>query len=113
MDPSNQDKQQEVEEPRFLHFPHLPNGVIQDGMLRLNRYSSTITKGHDFPGAQVSFGPQKKGSSAHFRAGNAVRCRRTGPTVNEEQPACWRGFGMVGGQSMQVRDPGFGLSCHS
>lgn len=55
MDPSNQDKQQEVEGPRFLNFPHLPNGVIQDGMLRLNRYSSTITKDHDFPGAQVSF----------------------------------------------------------
>lgn len=56
MDPSNQDKQREVEEPRFLNFPHLPSGVIQDGMPRLNRYSSTITKDHDFPGAQVSFG---------------------------------------------------------
>lgn len=56
MDPSNQDKQRDVEEPRFLDFPHLPSGVIQDGMPRLNRYSSTITKDHDFPGAQVSFG---------------------------------------------------------
>lgn len=53
MDPSNQEKQREVEEPRFLDFPHLPNGVIQDGKLRLNRYSSTITKDHDFPGAQA------------------------------------------------------------
>lgn len=56
MDPSNQEKQRVVEEPRFLDFPHLPNGVIRDGKLRLNRYSSTITKDHDFPGAQVSFG---------------------------------------------------------
>ena len=56
MDPSNQEKQYEVEEPRFLNFPHLPNGLIQDGKPRLNRYSSTITKDHDFPGAQVSFG---------------------------------------------------------
>ena len=60
MDPSNQDKQREVEEPRFLDFPHLPNGVIQDGVPRLNRYSSTITKDHDFPGAQVSVGLQEQ-----------------------------------------------------
>ncbi|KAL9135818.1 MAG: hypothetical protein Q9175_002973 [Cornicularia normoerica] len=53
MDPSNQEKQQEVEEPRFLDFPHLPNGVIHNGKPRLNRYSSTITKDHDFPGAQA------------------------------------------------------------
>ncbi|KAF6233212.1 hypothetical protein HO173_008501 [Letharia columbiana] len=53
MDPSNQEKQRVVEEPRFLDFPHLPNGVIRDGKLRLNRYSSTITKDHDFPGAQA------------------------------------------------------------
>ena len=59
MDPSNQKKQQEVEEPRYLDFPHLPNGVIQDGMPRLNRYSSTITQNHDFPGAQVSVGQSK------------------------------------------------------
>ncbi|KAL9066615.1 MAG: hypothetical protein Q9161_007445 [Pseudevernia consocians] len=53
MDRSNQEKQHEVEEPRFLDFPHLPYGVIQDGKPRLNRYSSTITKDHDFPGAQA------------------------------------------------------------
>lgn len=60
MDPSNQEKQQQIETPRFLNFPHLPNGLIEDGELRLNRYSSTITNGHDFPGAQVSFGLQNK-----------------------------------------------------
>ena len=56
MDPANQAKQQEIEdeEPRFLDFPHLPSGVVQDGKLGLNRYSSTVTKDHDFPGAQVS-----------------------------------------------------------
>ena len=59
MDRSNQEKQHEVEEPRFLDFPHLPYGVIQDGKPRLNRYSSTITKDHDFPGAQVGFGLAK------------------------------------------------------
>ena len=69
MDPSNQEKQQEDEEPRFLDFPHLPNGLIQDGKPRLNRYSSTITKDHDFPGAQVSFDLQckRKPSSSSYR----------------------------------------------
>lgn len=77
MDPSNQEKQQEVEAPRFLDFPHLPNGVIADGKPRLNRFSSTITKNHDFPGAQVSFDLPNKRIPAHRRTGNAVRCGRT------------------------------------
>ena len=41
------------EEPRFLSFPHLPEDASMDGKPALNKYSSTITKGHDFPGAQV------------------------------------------------------------
>ncbi|KAL6714126.1 hypothetical protein ACLMJK_008620 [Lecanora helva] len=53
MDPVNEKKQKEPEEPRFLDFPHLPHGTIQDGKPRLNRYSSTITRDHDFPGAQA------------------------------------------------------------
>jgi hypothetical protein len=36
------------EEPRFLSFPHLP-----DNEPALNKYSNTITREHDFPGAQV------------------------------------------------------------
>ena len=77
MDLSNQEKQHEVEEPRFLDFPHLPNGVIQDGKPRLNRYSSTVTKDHDFPGAQVSSAYRVKGAFAHLCAGNALCCRCT------------------------------------
>lgn len=46
-------KQFEPEEPRFLDFPHLPPSTTQDGRLRLNKYSSNMTRGHDFPGAQV------------------------------------------------------------
>jgi dihydroxy-acid dehydratase len=41
------------EEPRFLNFPHLPDGATRDGQPVLNKYSTTITKDHDFPGAQV------------------------------------------------------------
>ena len=54
MDPKNLDKQREPEETRFLSFPHLPEGTKrEDGTPALNRWSSTLTTGHNFPGAQV------------------------------------------------------------
>ncbi|KAI4155488.1 MAG: hypothetical protein L6R39_001230 [Caloplaca ligustica] len=53
MDPSNPKKQDVPEEPRYLDFPHLPDDASQDGKPLLNKYSSTITKGHAFPGAQA------------------------------------------------------------
>lgn len=53
MDFSNLDKQHEPEEPRYLDFPCAPDGATRDGKPVLNKYSSTITKDHDFPGAQV------------------------------------------------------------
>ncbi len=40
-------------EAHFLSFPHLPEDASRDGKPALNKYSTTITKGHDFPGAQV------------------------------------------------------------
>lgn len=53
MDPKNLEKQREPEEPRFLSFPHLPEDAMRDGKPVLNKYSSTLTAGHNFPGAQV------------------------------------------------------------
>ncbi|KAL8981541.1 MAG: hypothetical protein Q9177_005536 [Variospora cf. flavescens] len=53
MDPANPRKQDETEEPRFLDFPHLPDDASHNGQPLLNKYSSTITKGHAFPGAQA------------------------------------------------------------
>ncbi|KAF2469041.1 dihydroxy-acid dehydratase-like protein [Lindgomyces ingoldianus] len=53
MDPKNLEKEREPEEPRYLDFPHLPDGTMRDGELALNKYSSTLTKDHDFPGAQA------------------------------------------------------------
>jgi hypothetical protein len=44
------------EEPRYAEFPHLPYGTLRNGKLALNRFSSTLTKDHDFPGAQVRIG---------------------------------------------------------
>ena len=51
MDPSNRDRQQKpgpVDEPRYLNFKH-----SQPGHSGLNKYSSTITREHDFPAAQA------------------------------------------------------------
>jgi len=53
MDPKNLQKEREPEEPRFLSFRHLPEDATRDGKPALNKYSSTLTAGHDFPGAQV------------------------------------------------------------
>ncbi|KAF2875998.1 dihydroxy-acid dehydratase-like protein [Massariosphaeria phaeospora] len=53
MDPSNLEKQRQPEEPRYLDFRHLPDGTLRDGQPALNKFSSTLTNGHDFPGAQA------------------------------------------------------------
>lgn len=53
MDSANLQKQQEPEEPRFLNFPRAPDGATRDGKPVLNKYSTIVTKGHDFPGAQA------------------------------------------------------------
>ncbi|ELR07204.1 hypothetical protein VC83_01337 [Pseudogymnoascus destructans] len=41
------------EEPRYIEFPSIPHGTLRDGTLVLNRWSATLTKDHDFPGAQA------------------------------------------------------------
>ncbi|PVH89759.1 dihydroxy-acid dehydratase-like protein [Cadophora sp. DSE1049] len=41
------------EKPRYINFPSLEPGTVIDGKLALNRWSHTITREHDFPGAQA------------------------------------------------------------
>jgi dihydroxy-acid dehydratase len=54
MDPANLQAQFEPEQPRLLSFPHLPDDAKhEDGTPVLNKWSSTLTKNHDFPGAQA------------------------------------------------------------
>lgn len=56
MDPQNLENQHQPEEPRFLSFPHLPDdATLDNGKPALNKYSSTLTAGHNFPGAQVRY----------------------------------------------------------
>ncbi|KAI9698271.1 MAG: hypothetical protein M1820_007541 [Bogoriella megaspora] len=47
------DQQWHPEEPRYVEFPNLPFGTTQNGQPVLNRFSSTLTKDHDYPAAQA------------------------------------------------------------
>ncbi|PBP27423.1 putative dihydroxy-acid dehydratase [Diplocarpon rosae] len=42
------------EQPMYINFPHLEHGTMINGKQALNKWSSTITREHDFPGAQAS-----------------------------------------------------------
>ena len=53
MEASNLEKQSKPEEARYLSFRHLPEDATRNGKPVLNRYSSSLTNGHDFPGAKV------------------------------------------------------------
>ncbi|RPB03140.1 dihydroxy-acid and 6-phosphogluconate dehydratase [Choiromyces venosus 120613-1] len=50
---NRQPQQQENEKSRFLEFRSIPYGTKRDGELVLNRYSSLVTNGYEFPGAQA------------------------------------------------------------
>jgi hypothetical protein len=43
----------EPESSDYIEFPHLPGDATNDGKLVLNRHSTFITHGHDFPPAKV------------------------------------------------------------
>jgi hypothetical protein len=54
MDPSKPMVSSTLDEAKYIEFPSLPaDAKHEDGSPALNRYSATITRGHDFPGAQV------------------------------------------------------------
>lgn len=102
MDPSNPPKQNQPEEPRYLDFPHLPDDASHDGKPLLNKYSSTITKDHAFPGAQVLQALTSPVSSKLTGSGHAIRGRGTRSGEYEKQPTCRHSFCLVGRKSLQV-----------
>lgn len=54
MDPWKPAVSNTLGEVKYINFPSLPDDAKhEDGSPALNRYSTTITRGHDFPGAQV------------------------------------------------------------
>ncbi|RHZ55291.1 hypothetical protein CDV55_101929 [Aspergillus turcosus] len=54
MDSSNSMSSNAQGEAKYISFPSLPDGSKhEDGTPALNRYSSYITRGHDFPGARA------------------------------------------------------------
>lgn len=102
MDPRNPEQQNEPEEPRYLNFRHLPEGTMRDGKLALNRYSSTLTNGHDFPGAQVLQNSSTSGASTSAyklasSLGHAIRSRCAVERSNEDAAACRHRECLVGG----------------
>ncbi|PMD59075.1 dihydroxy-acid dehydratase-like protein [Hyaloscypha bicolor E] len=58
---------------RYLTFPALKHGTIVNGKQALNRWSSTITRDHDFPGAQAMLYaagvPNKAAMKSHPQVG--------------------------------------------
>lgn len=103
MDPSNPPKESQPEEPRYLDFPHLPDDASHDGKPLLNKYSSTITKDHAFPGAQVLQALLTTlGSPELTESGHAIRGGGTRSGEYEKQPTCWHSFSLVGRKSLQV-----------
>jgi len=43
-----------LHEALYVKFKSLPDGALnEDGEPALNKYSSIVTRGHDYPGAQV------------------------------------------------------------
>ncbi|GFF29391.1 dihydroxy-acid dehydratase, mitochondrial [Aspergillus udagawae] len=54
MDSSSSKSSDTQGEAKYINFPSLPNNAKhEDGTPALNRYSSYITRGHDFPGARA------------------------------------------------------------
>ncbi|KAL4896676.1 dihydroxy-acid/6-phosphogluconate dehydratase [Aspergillus ambiguus] len=54
MDPSKPAVSSTMGEAKYIEFPSLPDDAKHaDGTPVLNRYSTTITRGHDFPGAKA------------------------------------------------------------
>ncbi|KAJ5157233.1 dihydroxy-acid dehydratase [Penicillium canariense] len=54
MDPAQLTEPSKLAEPKYINFPSLPTDAKHpDGSPALNRHSSTITRGHEFPGARA------------------------------------------------------------
>lgn len=100
MDPSNPPKEDQPEEPRYLDFPHLSG--THDGKSLLNKYSSTITRDHAFPGAQVLQALITSVFEKLTGSGHVIRGRGAGSGEHEKQPTCWHRFCLVGRKSLQV-----------
>lgn len=80
----------------YIQFPCLPPGGS------LNRWSTKITRGHDYPGAQVSRSAMASNPTTLTRLGHVIRSRCAKPGYDEECAPGRRCDSLVGRQSMQV-----------
>jgi hypothetical protein len=111
MDPSNPQKQDEPEQPRYLNFRHLSDDATRDGKPALNKYSNTLTHGHDFPGAQVSIVTPLSRRNLTLKSGNAVCGRRARQENNGDGTTRWNCLSLVGRKSVQVSFQNTNFAC--
>jgi len=101
-----------VEEPRYIQFHHLEHDAVnEDGTPKLNKFSSTLTNNHDFPGAQVgrSLGARIRYDTEMTilttRLGYALRCWCAKRGSHEKGSSNWRSNSLVGRKPLQVSLP--------
>lgn len=84
--------------PKYIELPHVEGDVKDsEGRSILNRYSHFMTRGHDYPAAQVcSFSLLLSTIVTDGNTGHVVRSRGSGSTCHEDLSTSWRGVMLVG-----------------
>lgn len=110
------DQSQPENHSRFLEFRSVPYGTKRDGELVLNRYSSLVTNGYEFPGAQAMLYAAGIKNQEDMRTKPQVGMKPI-PALQEKNvtkinllcvdmyAVCRRRFSMVGRQPVQVCFP--------
>jgi len=87
---NSQPQQQENGKSRFLEFRSIPYGTKRDGELVLNRYSSHLTNGYEFPGAQAMLYAAGVKSQEDMRKKPQVGTSSSNPPIQFLQSNCKR-----------------------
>ena len=101
MDPSKPAISSTLGEAKYIDFTSLPDDAKhEDGSPALNRFSTTITRGHDFPGARVSCPllciSFTLVTLANGYLGNALRRGGARSRGHDQKPSGWSCLGVVG-----------------
>lgn len=89
----------------YVLFPRLSKDALREGVQALNRYSTFVTRDHDFPPAKVRHVHALTESLiflSHHRKGHVIRGWRSGRSGHAEQPPRRHCLCFMGGQSMQA-----------
>lgn len=87
-------------ESLYVKFPRLPDDAVRDGQPVLNKYSTFLTREHDYPGAQAMLYaagvPDEKsmknsphvGIASVWWEGNPCKCVSRDPLGDQELKCC-------------------------